>query len=252
MGASQLWMQQIKIGEQLMLRVKGFQLRRYNGLRSSTLCSVSSVFVVGAMLTLTGVVTPVSAAPGVVSQDAEGSQDRPRRGVQSEFPSAEAVMERLEPAVESGRMTREQMEQVMQLHRRFAMGIENGRMSSQEASTQFGERVRAIMSGDGERQGGDGKRKRGDGERKRNEREMSPSDRLSAMMLELGNSLKTGAITPEEAVKRVMAAARRMRLNIVEEHVPSPADEQRDLRAQYAEAEKRMAVMLEKGEITRE
>ena len=105
----------------------------------------------GAILTFGWMGTAVEATPEVVVQDSSRSQDRPRRGVQSDFPSAEAVMERLEPAVESGRMTREQMDQIMRLHRRFSMGIESGRMSSQEAGTRFGERVREIMSGDGER-----------------------------------------------------------------------------------------------------
>lgn len=101
----------------------------------------------------------------------------------------------------------------------------------------FGERVRALMSGEGER--------------REDDKDMTPASRMSALMLEVGNALKAGTITPEEAVNKVMAAARRMRINVGEEHVPTPAD-QRELRAQYAEAEKKMAAMLEKGEITRE
>ena len=132
-----------------MLRSIRFRNQSTSKVRPETLRGGGLVLSLGAILTFGWMSTSVEATPAVVTQDAAAGQDRPRRGVQGEFPSAEAVMQRLGPAVESGQMTREQMEQIMQLHRRFAMGVESGRMSSQEASTNFGERVRAIMSGDG-------------------------------------------------------------------------------------------------------
>ena len=144
-----------------------------------------------------------ASSPEVAAQDR--GQDRRARGVVArELPSADAVEARVKAGVESGMITEEQGIEIMALHKRFAMGVESGRISSEEAAKMFTERYRAMMSGQGE------------GERKAKaapkDGEKALANRLGMMMIELGKALEAGEITPEQAIERVMGAARRMQM----------------------------------------
>jgi beta-lactamase regulating signal transducer with metallopeptidase domain len=168
----------------------------------------------------------------------EGSKDRTRTDA---FPSTKDVEERLAQAYKAGSITREQFGEAMKLHERFAMGIESGRMTSDEAARGFRERMGAMMG----RGGNDEASRRGEQEGRGDQR----ASRMGAMMIQLGKALESGEITPEQALERVMGAAKRMQMNVSDEMKPV---DQRQARAKYAEAAAKMTAMVKAGEITQE
>jgi beta-lactamase regulating signal transducer with metallopeptidase domain len=197
-----------------------------------------------ANIGIANVTTPVERV-----QEREGAQDSDRsRGERSKertrtdaFPSTEAVEERLAQAYKAGDITREQFGDAMKLHERFLMGIESGRMTSEEAARGFRERMGAMMG----RGGNDEASRRGEQE----DREDPRASRMGAMMIQLGKALESGEITPEQALERVMGAAKRMQMNVTDE---KKLVDQRQARAQYAEAAAKMTAMVKAGEITKE
>jgi hypothetical protein len=199
--------------------------------------ALGAIITAGCIGNVASTGTAAEAAPDAAVQDSDRGQDQDR-GARADLPPAEALMRRLKTGVESGRITQEQMDQIMRVYKRFAMGVESGRMSSEEANTMFGERVRKMLSGD----------EAGKAERAPEADEKARANRMGAMMIELGKALESGEITPEQALERVMSVAKRMQMAGGEK---TPA-EQRANRARYAEAEKQMAAKVEKGEITRE
>jgi polyhydroxyalkanoate synthesis regulator phasin len=114
-------------------------------------------------------------------------------------------------------------------------------MTSDEAARGFRERMGAMMG----RGGNDEASRRGEQEGRGDQR----ASRMGAMMIQLGKALESGEITPEQALERVMGAAKRMQMNVSDEMKPV---DQRQARAKYAEAAAKMTAMVKAGEITQE
>jgi len=161
--------------------------------------------------------------------------ERRERGDDRAFPGTEEVMERASMAFEEGHITGEQFSGIMEIHERFAMAIESGRMSAADAARAFFERVDWVVDED-----------RPD---ERDEPVDEVASRIGMMMIELGMAVESGEISPEDAIRKVMELARRMRVETTPEHAPA---DQRRARAAYAEAAGKMREMVEAGEITRE
>ena len=200
----------------------------------------------------------VDAAEATVSdQDRGGNDDQA-------FPSAEAMRAKIGEEVRNGRMNREQAGQMMQLHRRLMMGIEEGTMSTREAQAMMNERGMAIFEAGEE----EDRRDRGDrddseqdmidrmiemvnaGEMTREQMQqrldrmnmrdqMDSGDELDATIAQVEQMLEEGMITPAqlvEGLRKMMSEFKRPSLT----------------RADYAEASRKMEAMVESGEITRE
>ena len=170
---------------------------------------------------LTTTMNSVDAAEAVVSEQDRGQNDN------TTFPTAEAIRARIGEEVRNGRMTREQAGQMMQLHRRLMMGIEDGTMSSREAQAMMNERGMAIFE-----------RGEGDDRRDRNDRGDS-EDELENTIAQVERMLEAGMITPAqlvEGLRKMMSEFKRPAFT----------------RADYAEASRKMEAMVESGEITRE
>ena len=173
---------------------------------------------------LTTSMNSVDAAEVVASEQDRGQKD------DTTFPTAEAIRARIGEEVRNGRMTREQAGQMMQLHRRLMMGIEDGTMSSREAQAMMNERGMAIF----ERGEGDDRRDRDD----RDDRGDS-EDELENTIAQVERMLEAGMITPAqlvEGLRKMMSEFKRPAFT----------------RADYAEASRKMEAMVESGEITRE
>ena len=173
---------------------------------------------------LTTSMNSVDAAEAVASEQDRGQKD------DTTFPTAEAIRARIGEEVRNGRMTREQAGQMMQLHRRLMMGIEDGTMSSREAQAMMNERGMAIF----ERGEGDDRRDRDD----RDDRGDS-EDELENTIAQVERMLEAGMITPAqlvEGLRKMMSEFKRPAFT----------------RADYAEASRKMEAMVESGEITRE
>jgi polyhydroxyalkanoate synthesis regulator phasin len=171
-------------------------------------------------------------------RDAARGQDRDERRGDLSFPDTEEVMERASIALEEGEITREQLSAIMRWHERYSMGIENGRMNAEDAARGWYDRLEGLMESN-ERDERDG----------RDDREDDVAKRVGMMMVELGMAVDSGDMSPEDAIRKVMDLARRMRVDTTPEHAPA---DQRRARAAYAEAVEKMKGMLEAGEITRE
>ena len=144
---------------------------------------------------------------------ASGSKSKPQdKGKpKADYDAAVAKMTEM---VEAGEITREQMNQRL-------------------------EQMKMRMSGEYEKR--DPRSRADDKER---------AMRVAGMLMQLGKAVEAGEITAEQAMKRVMDAARRMGMDTArEEHAPA---DQRNARAEYAAAAEKMAAMVEAGEITRE
>ena len=176
---------------------------------------------------LTTSMNSVDAAEVVASEQDRGQKD------DTTFPTAEAIRARIGEEVRNGRMTREQAGQMMQLHRRLMMGIEDGTMSSREAQAMMNERGMAIF----ERGEGDDRRDRDDRD-DRDDRGDS-EDELENTIAQVERMLEAGMITPAqlvEGLRKMMSEFKRPAFT----------------RADYAEASRKMEAMVESGEITRE
>ena len=75
------------------------------------------------------------------------------------------------------------------------------------------------------------------------------ANRVGMMMIELGMAVDSGDMSPEDAIRKVMDLARRMRVDTTPEVAPT---DQRRARAAYAEAVEKMTEMVKAGELTRE
>ena len=173
---------------------------------------------------LTTTMNSVDAAEAVVSEQDRGQND------DTTFPTAEAMRAKIGEEVRNGRMNREQAGQMIQLHRRLMMGIEDGTMSTREAQAMMNERGMAIF----ERGEGDDRRDRDD----RDDRGDS-EDELENTIAQVERMLEAGMITPAqlvEGLRKMMSEFKRPAFT----------------RADYAEASRKMEAMVESGEITRE
>lgn len=196
----------------------------------------SGIVAIACVTSLTNEATAQSTEPALQDRGQDGNKSAGARS--RGFPDEEALMQRLKRGVEEGRVTREQMGQIMATYKRLAMGIESGRMSSKEANAMFEECVSMIMRG--------GKGTRGESAPEGDEKAIARS--MGAIMIQLGKELRSGKTTPEQALKRLMKAAKHFQIDGAEK---TPAAKRMN-RADYAEAQKKMAAMVEKGEITRE
>ena len=170
---------------------------------------------------LTTSMNSVDAAEAIVFEQDRGQKD------DTSFPTAEAMRAKIGEEVRNGRMNREQAGQMMQLHRRLMMGIEDGKMSTREAQAMMNERGMAIFE-----------RGEGDDRRDRDDRGDS-EDELENTIAQVERMLEAGMITPAqlvEGLRKMMSEFKRPAFT----------------RADYAEASRKMEAMVESGEITRE
>ena len=210
---------------------------------------------------LTTTMNSVDAAEAVVSEQDRGQKD------DTTFPTAEAMRVKIGEEVKNGRMNREQAGQMMQLHRRLMMGIEDGTMSTREAQAMMNERGMAIFEAgeQDDRRDRDDRDDRDDSEQDMIDRmidmvnagemtreqmqqrldrmnmrdQMDSEDELDATIAQVEEMLEAGMITPAqlvEGLRRMMSEFKR----------PSFT------RADYAEAARKMEAMVEAGDITRE
>jgi polyhydroxyalkanoate synthesis regulator phasin len=164
-------------------------------------------------------------------------------------------------------MNREQAGQMIQLHRRLMMGIEDGKMSTREAQAMMNERGMAIFEAgkQDDRRDRDDRGDRGDSEQSMIDRmidmvnageitreqmqqrldrmnmrdQMNSEVELDATIAQVEQMLEAGMITPAqlvEGLRKMMSGFKRPALT----------------RADYAEASRKMEAMVESGEITRE
>ena len=170
---------------------------------------------------LTTSMNSVDAAETVASEQDRGQKE------DTTFPTAEAMRAKIGEEVRNGRMNREQAGQMMQLHRRLMMGIEDGTMSTREAQAMMNERGMAIFEA-GEQEERRDRDDRGDSE-----------EELDATIAQVERMLEAGMITPAqlvEGLRKMMSEFKRPAFT----------------RADYAEASRKMEAMVESGEITRE
>ncbi|MCH2160400.1 MAG: hypothetical protein MK085_00855 [Phycisphaerales bacterium] len=112
--------------------------------------------------------------------------------------SEKKVTSELKQGIRDGYLSEEDADRIMAMWERFAMGVESGRMTSQQARQKFDERMEAMFA---------------DGGRKEPARdEAARSNRFGKMMIELGKAVDSGEMTPEQAVRRVMDMAERMKI----------------------------------------
>ena len=207
---------------------------------------------------LTTSMNSVDAAEAIVSEQDRGQND------DTTFPTAEAMRAKIGEEVRNGRMNREQAGQMMQLHRRLMMGIEDGKMSTREAQAMMNERGMAIFEA-GERDDRRDRDDRGDSEQDMIDRmidmvnagemtreqmqqrldrmnmrdQMNSEVELDATIAQVEQMLEAGMITPAqlvEGLRKMMSEFKRPAFT----------------RADYAEASRKMEAMVESGEITRE
>jgi hypothetical protein len=210
---------------------------------------------------LTTSMNSVDAAEAIVSEQDRGQND------DTTFPTAEAMRAKIGEEVRNGRMNREQAGQMMQLHRRLMMGIEDGKMSTREAQAMMNERGMAIFEAgkQDDRRDRDDRGDRGDSEQSMIDRmidmvnageitreqmqqrldrmnmrdQMNSEVELDATIAQVEQMLEAGMITPAqlvEGLRKMMSEFKRPALT----------------RADYAEASRKMEAMVESGEITRE
>ncbi len=207
---------------------------------------------------LTTSMNTVDAAEAVVSKQDRGQKD------DMTFPSAEAMRAMVGEKVRDGSISREQAGQMMQLHRRLMMGIEEGTMSAREAQAMMNERGMAIFEA-GEEHDSRDRDDRGDskqgmidrmidmvnaGEMTREQMqqrldrmnmrgEQRSGDELDRTIAQVEEMLEAGVMTRAQLVEG-------LRKMMSEFKTPAFT------RADYAEASRKMSAMVDAGEITRE
>ncbi|HAW94727.1 MAG: hypothetical protein CMJ33_04665 [Phycisphaerae bacterium] len=204
---------------------------------------------------LTTHMNSVDASETMVSEQDRGQKD------DTNFPTAQEMRTMVGEKVRDGSISREQAGQMMQLHRRLTSGMENGTLSAREARAMMDERTKAIFEADS----GDDRRRRGDSEQAMIDRmidmvnageitreqmqqrldrmnmrdELESEDELDVAIAQVEEMLETGMITRTqllEGLRRMMSEFKRPAFT----------------RADYAEAARKMAAMVEAGDITRE
>ena len=193
--------------------------------RTPLALAMGSVIAIGFVMNVGSEAT--AAETSMVMQDQDGLY------------SKKEVTTELRNGVASGELGQEDADRIMALWERFSMGVESGRMTSQQARERFDQRMEAMFK---------------EGDRK----EPAPnkdarSGRIGKLMIELGKAVDSGEMTPEQAVRRVMDMAERMKIG---KGQPEMSEELQELKNNIQKRIDAMGEDLERkvkaGEITEE
>ena len=193
--------------------------------RTPLALAMGSVIAVGFIMNAGSEAT--AAETSMVMQDQDGLY------------SKKEVADELRNGVASGELGQEDADRIMALWERFSMGVESGRMTSQQARERFDQRMEAMF-------------KEGDRKESAPNKE-ARSARIGKLMIELGKAVDSGEMTPEQAVRRVMDMAERLKIG---KGQPEMSEELQELKDNIQKRIDAMGEDLERkveaGEITEE